>query len=410
MKLVVTDEMQLHVPQDYGAAVEVQMLMGVNKMIVSSQASKPIMGVIQDALLGSFLLTKPGVQVPKHQFMDCLFSAGERYVSGMKNLFQRASKWYKGEKLWNGRVLFSALFPEDFYYRSKNGACKEEPEVVIEGGILVSGTVDSKVIGSATGSVVHRLYKEYGCERASEFLSSVQFLVNRWLTFRGFSVGVADFLISAENARGVQVAIQKAYIEVESIEASDDPKQLKEFRINSALNNRGQSLAINGLCKDNRLEVMIESGSKGSRMNIIQITGHLGQNNVEGKRIQAEIDDASRTLPCFKRGDKHPRTRGFIENSFMTGLSPAEFFFHARAGREGVVNTAVKTRDSGYAERKLVKRMEDMVVELDQTVRNSVSNIIDFTYGDGFDPTMTVNTGGPAFVDIDAEVTRLNNS
>ena len=409
MKLVVTDEMQLHVPQDYGAAVEVQMLMGVNKMIVSPQASKPIMGVIQDALLGSFLLTKPNNKIPKHQFMDCVFSAGEKYVSALKGLFQRAGKWYKDD-LYNGRVLFSCLFPEDFYYRNKNGACKEEPEVIIEKGVLISGTIDSKIIGSANGSVVHRLYKEYGNERAAEFLSSVQFLINRWLTFRGFSVGVADFLISAENARGVQVAIQKAYIEVESIEASDDPKQLKEFRINSALNNRGQTLAINGLCKDNRLEVMIESGSKGSRMNIIQITGHLGQNNVEGKRIQTELDDASRTLPCFKRGDKHPRTRGFIENSFMTGLSPAEFFFHARAGREGLISTSVKTRDSGYAERKLVKRMEDMTVEMDQTVRNSVSNIIDFTYGDGMDPTFTLNADGPSFVNIDAEVTRLNNS
>jgi DNA-directed RNA polymerase II subunit RPB1 len=401
------DEMQLHVPQDYGTVTEVQNLRCVNKMIVSSQANRPIMGVIQDALLGVYLLTYPDVSVPRHQFMDCVFSAGEIYVNKMASFFQRAKKHYN-KNLFNGRVLFSILLPEDFQFRSRNGACKEEPEVIIENGILIAGTVDKKIVGRSHGSIIHRLYKEYGCDRAAEFLSAVQFLVNRWLTYRGCSVGVADFLISEDNDRGVHVAIQKAYIEVQTIEESDDPELMKEFRINSALNNRGQSLAINGLCANNRLEVMIESGSKGSRMNIIQITGHLGQNNVEGRRIQFEIDDGGRTLPCFERGNKHPRTRGFIENSFLKGLTPAEFWFHAKAGREGVINTAVKTRDSGYAERKLVKRMEDLTVHLDHTVRNSVNNIISFSYGESLDPSQVYDNDGPSFVDIDNIVARLN--
>ncbi len=401
------DEMQAHVPQDYGTVTEVQTLMGVNKMIVSSQASRPIMGVIQDALLASYLMTYPNVQIPRHQFMDCVFSAGDSYVNKMASLFQRARVHY-GNDLFNGRVLFSILLPEDFQFRKRNDACKEEPEVIIKNGILIAGTIDKQIIGRSHGSIIHRLYKEYNCDRAAEFLSAIQFLVNRWLTYRGFSVGLADFLISEENERGVQMAIQKAYIEVQTIEESDDPEIVKEFRINSALNNRGQSLAINGLCEDNRLEVMIESGSKGSRMNIIQITGHLGQNNVEGRRIQPEIDNGGRTLPCFERGDTHPRTRGFIESSFLRGLAPAEFWFHAKAGREGVINTAVKTRDSGYAERKLVKRMEDLTVMLDYTVRNSVNNIISFSYGDSLDPTMMYQCDGPSFVDIDNIVARLN--
>ena len=407
MKLVFSDEMQAHVPQDYGSAIEVQTLMGVNKMIVSSQASTPIMGVIQDALLGAYLLTYPNVQIPRHQFMDCVLSAGEVYVQKMASLFQRARKHYNDD-LFNGRVLFSVLLPEDFQFTKQNDACKEEPTVIIENGILISGIVDKKIIGRSHGSVIHRLYKEYGCDRAAEFLSSVQFLVNRWLTYRGFSVGMEDFLISDKNDRAVQMAIQKAYLEVRTIEESDDPAIMKEFRINSALNNRGQSLAIDGLCDDNRMEVMIDSGSKGSRINLIQISGHLGQNNVEGRRIQPEIDDGERTLPCFERGDTHPRTRGFIENSFLKGLTPSEFWFHSKAGREGVINTAVKTRDSGYAERKLVKRMEDMTVHLDHTVRNSVNNIVSFNYGDSLDPTMMYNNNGPSFVDIDNVVAKLN--
>ena len=401
----------MHVPQDYGTCVEIETLMGVNKMIISPQASSPIMGVVQDALLGSYLLTQKNTVIPEHQFYDCLLSASKAgrvdYVAEMDSLFTRARKHH--ENMFTGSVLFSALFPKDFQYKRRNDASKEEPEVIIIDGVLVSGVIDKKIIGRGHGSVIHRLYKEYGCNRSAEFLSAIQFMVNRWLTYHGFSVGMRDFLITEENERGVEMAIKKAYIEVESIEKSNDPEELKEFRINNALNNRGQSLAINGLCKNNRLETMINSGSKGTKMNIIQIVGHLGQNNVEGRRIRPEIDDSGRTLPCFERGDNHPRTRGFIENSFLKGLSPEEFWFHAKAGREGVINTAVKTKESGYAERKLVKRMEDMTVHLDHTIRNSVNNIISFSYGDMMDPVMIYNNNGPSFVDIDNIVNQLNS-
>jgi len=402
------DEMQMHVPQDYGSVVEVDMLMGVNKMIVSSQSNKPIMGIIQDALISCYLMTHPNIPVKRHHFMDCVFSAGENYVNDLSDLTKRAKKYYSD--IYNGRVLFSILLPADFQYNNKNNACKEEPEVIIENGILIKGTVDSKIIGSAHSSIVHRLYKEYSPERASEFLSALQFMANRWISFRGFSVGISDFKISHENKSGVQMAIQKAFLEVETIEESNESKLLKEFKINNALNNRGQSLAINGLCKNNRLEVMVNCGSKGNRMNIIQIAGHLGQNNVDGRRIQPELDDRTRTLPCFKRGDTHPRTRGFIEQSFMDGLTPSSFFQHSKAGREGCINTAVKTRESGYAERKLVKRMEDMIVAQDQSVRNSVNNIVEFSYGESMDPTWMYNSDGPSFVNIDNIVNKLNNA
>lgn len=398
------DEMQLHAIQNYGAVVEVQELMGVNKMIVSSQASGPIMGLVQDALLGAYLLTKSDTILPRHQFMDCVLSAGEVYVQKMAGVLSRASAYYK-DNLFNGRVLFSVLLPSDFEYTRRNNADPAENTVVIKNGILVSGTIDKKIVGKSHGSVIHRLYKEYGSDIAADFLSASQFVINRWLSYRGFSVGMADFVISNADERGVHDAIQKAYIEVQSIEKSDDPPSLKEFRINNALNNRGQSLAINGLCENNRLQAMLDSGSKGSKMNCIQISGHLGQNNVGGKRIQCEIDNGSRTLPCFGRGNTHPKTKGFIESSFLTGLTPSESFFHAKAGREGIVDTAVKTRDTGYNARKLVKRMEDLTVLQDYTVRNSAGNIVSFSYGDSLDPTQMI---GDTFADIDTLVMQLN--
>lgn len=402
--------MQAHIPQDYGTVAEIQELMGVNKMIIAPQASRPIMGVIQDCLLGAYLMTHKDTIIPKHQFMDCIFSAGEEYVVNYSSFLERVKKHIPNCKnIYTGRILFSILLPSDFQYSVKNDACKEEPMVIIKDGILISGIVDKTIIGRTQLSIISKLYKEYDCDRAADFLSSVQFLINRWLSYRGFSVGMKDFIISQENERGVKTAIEKAYLEVDNIIASNDTPDIKEFNINSALNNRGQSLAINGLCPNNRLETMIRSGSKGNQMNIIQITGHLGQNNVEGARIVKELDDRTRTLPCFERGDEHPRTRGFIESCFLRGLSPSEFWFHAKAGREGMIHTAVKTRDSGYTQRKLVKRMDDLIVCRDYTIRNSVNNVVSFSYGDSLDPTMIVNgKNTPNYVDIDRAVEFLN--
>ena len=105
-------------------------------------------------------------------------------------------------------------------------------------------------------------------------------------------------------------------------------------------------------------------------------------------------------------------TKGFIVNSFSSGLNPHEYFFHTMAGREGIINTAVKTRDSGYTQRKLVKRLEDLVVQNDYTVRNNNGNIISFTYGDAMNPTHIYREGAgiPSFCDIDSIVDRLNGS
>jgi DNA-directed RNA polymerase II subunit RPB1 len=399
------DEMQMHVVQDFGTVAEIKELMSITKMIVSSQSNQPIIGIIQDCLIASYLMTKQENPIAKTQFMNCVYACGTKYVKKLPDTFKRALNFYSKDLLYIGKVLFSVLLPRDFYYTNYG--------VRIEQGILIEGIVDKKLIGRSHNSIVHRLYKDYSPEIAEEFLSTVQFMMNQFLIYHGFSVGISDFVINEKNKNGVKESIQKAFIEVSTIQQSNDSNEIKEMKINAALNNRGQNLAVNGLCPNNRLEVMIKSGSKGNKMNIIQIAGHLGQTNVEGQRIPKELDDKSRTLFCFKRGDEHPKSRGFIEHSFMEGLTAEEFFFHCKAGREGVINTAVKTRDSGYTERKLVKRMEDLIVENDLTVRNCVGNIVQFAYGDdNFDATWVYSNGSDNanFVDVKTLASRLNTS
>ena len=129
---------------------------------------------------------------------------------------------------------------------------------------------------------------------------------------------------------------------------------------------------------------MVVAGSKGSFINISQMSACVGQQIVEGKRVPFGFK--FRTLPHFTKDDYSPEARGFVENSYLRGLTPQEFFFHAMAGREGLIDTAVKTAETGYIQRRLVKALEDVMVAYDGTVRNSLGDIVQFIYGeDGMD-------------------------
>jgi hypothetical protein len=134
--------------------------------------------------------------------------------------------------------------------------------------------------------------------------------------------------------------------------------------------------------------IMTKSGARGNILNLGQMSAVVGQQAIRGERINRGY--ASRTLPHFRVDDLTPKARGFVESSYRKGLNPEEFFFHAMGGREGLVDTAVRTSTSGYMQRRLVNALQDMIIENDGTVRNSDKNIIQFRYGDdGIDPMHT---------------------
>jgi len=156
-----------------------------------------------------------------------------------------------------------------------------------------------------------------------------------------------------------------------------------EAKVNSALNEARDTAGryVQGSLKaDNHLKNMVIAGSKGNVTNISQIIACVGQQNVEGKRIPFAFN--KRTLPHFTKDDYGPESRGFVENSYLSGLTPQEFFFHAMGGREGLIDTAVKTSETGYIQRRLVKALEDVMVKYDGTVRNSIGHVIQFIYGE----------------------------
>ncbi|CAL9110471.1 unnamed protein product, partial [Musa textilis] len=395
------DEMNMHVPQSLETRAEVVELMMVPKCIVSPQSNRPVMGVVQDTLLGCRKITTRDTFIEKDVFMNILMW-WEDFDGKIP-----APAILKPRPLWTGKQVLSLVIPKQinlmkfsgWHAESETGFITPGDTVVrIEKGELLSGTLCRKTLGTSTGSLIHVIWEEVGPDAARKFLGHTQWLVNHWLLQNGFSMGIGDTIADAATMEKINGTISKAKTDVKELIRLAQEKQLEaepgrtmmesfENRVNQVLNRARDdagSRSQKSLSESNNLKAMVTAGSKGSFINISQMTACVGQQNVEGKRIPFGFAD--RTLPHFTKDDYGPESRGFVENSYLRGLTPQEFFFHAMGGREGLVDTAVKTSETGYIQRRLVKAMEDIAVAYDGTVRNSLGDVIQFLYGeDGVD-------------------------
>jgi len=395
------DEMNMHVPQSFETRAEVLELMMVPKCIVSPQSNRPVMGIVQDTLLGCRKITKRDTFIEKDVFMNILMW-WEDFDGKIP-----APTIYKPRPIWTGKQVFNLIIPKQinlirtsaWHSESESGIITPGDTLVrIEKGEVISGTLCKKTLGTSSGSLIHVIWEEVGPDAARKFLGHTQWLVNYWLLQQGFSIGIGDTIADSATMEVINETISKAKNEVKLLIKAAQEKQLEaepgrtmmesfENRVNQVLNKARDdagSSAQKSLSESNNLKAMVTAGSKGSFINISQMTACVGQQNVEGKRIPYGFD--GRTLPHFTKDDKGPESRGFVENSYLRGLTPQEFFFHAMGGREGLIDTAVKTSETGYIQRRLVKAMEDIMVKYDGTVRNSLGDVIQFLYGeDGMD-------------------------
>ena len=336
------------------------------------------------------------------------------------------------ELLYTGHSLFSVLLPDDFEYYCKNNMSPDGTQIYISRGVLLSGTLNKTALGNASGSMIHHLAKDYGNRVALEFVSYYEMMINNWLIHRGFSIGMADCI--PKNTDLIDKEISKYMVEASAIMNTEKDKDLLEMKVSGALNKAvtlGQKIAKEALDPKNSLVSMIRSGAKGNDFNVTQVTGLVGQQNVSGQRMQKTF--GGRTLPHFQRlgffkdiPDILPKnmevnermlskifeSRGFVRNSFYTGLQPAEFFMHAASGREGCTDSAIKTADTGYTQRKIIKMMEDYYVTHNHIVHSGSSgHIIEFAYGmDNMDASKLIKTsdGTTQCVDVHHLVTKLN--
>jgi len=285
---------------------------------------------------------------------------------------------------------------------------KDDNVLEIRNGEYVSGQLEKSILGASTKGILHRIYNDFGPFAATNFIDDLQNVITEYMKTSSFSVGISDLIankvtqekivqIITEKKMEVQAELDKLHLGIFENDSSNSNMVAFETNVNNLLNKATELSGKEGrknLSKDNRFLMIVESGSKGSLVNISQMISCLGQTNVDGKRIAYGFED--RTLPHFKKFDDSPGARGFIENSYISGLTAPELFFHAMGGRIGLIDTAVKTSSTGYIQRRLIKGLEDLKVEYDMTVRNNRGKIIQFAYGDdGIDSTRVESQSVP---------------
>ena len=324
-------------------------------------------------------------------------------------------------ELWSGKCILSFIIPKLVNLHMPNGKYdrnKENKEDISElksqfvkyntemnfiniiNGDIKNGTFDKGIFTKTSKGLIHTICNDFGNMRAYDFINDLQRIVSIILMIEGFSVGISDMIADKATNEKLLKIISDKKMDIENIMKEvhlnifeDIPGKTQneffEMKVNSILNdttNETGSLSLSNLDPKNRISFMINSGSKGKPTNISQIIACLGQQNVDGKRIPYGFQD--RTLPHYYKYDDSSEARGFVENSFISGQTPQEFFFHAMGGREGLIDTACKTSETGYVQRQLVKAMEDLMVNYDYSVRGSSSCIVQFKYGnDGMDAT-----------------------
>jgi DNA-directed RNA polymerase beta' subunit len=415
------DEMNIHVPQSIESQTELKLLSSVKYNIISSQSSKPNFAIVQDSLLGAYRMTSENNKITKAQFFDISMHIGVESNMVLKKMQHiRTILKQKGKKVqcFNGKGLISLFLPPDLIYENLNNASPEEPTVKIYKGVLYEGVFDKSVLGSTHNSLIHRINKEYGPEAALYFIDSIHFCTNQWLLINGFSVGLGDCLVTDKiKQKEINDIVKKCYLEADVIKTTTNHKGVREIRVNGALNKAkdiGLRMAKESLAPTNNFLSTVKSGSKGDFFNITQITGLLGQQNLKGQRIPLSMNNNKRSLPHYPMENKTPEmdyeSRGFISSSFIEGLNPRQFYFHAMAGREGITDTAMSTATSGYIQRRIVKLMEDIKIEYDGTVRDIVGKQYQSYYGEyGMDPTMTTKVNGKQEIcNVENIINKLN--
>ncbi|KAF4690242.1 DNA-directed RNA polymerase II subunit RPB1, partial [Perkinsus olseni] len=395
------DEMNMHLAQSHETRAEIRNIMMVPRQVVSPQGNRPVMGIVQDSLLACALLTKRDTFIEKDICMQLLMWLLPASWDG-GNMPMPCI--LKPRPLWSGKQLFSMLLPKislqkDAGIASKNRGddpwfSRSDCRVIIQEGEIMSGVICKKTVGASSGGLIHITWLDYGPERTKQFIGGIQRLVNFWLLHHGFTVGCADIVANDGTMQKVADTLAQAKRDVRKLvldaqrgrleaQPGKSLQQSFEARVNQRLNQAREDsgrLAADSLDDKNNIIAMVDSGSKGNPINIAQIIACVGQQNVEGKRIPCGFRD--RTLPHFTKDDFGPESRGFVENSYLAGLTPQEFFFHAMGGREGIIDTACKTAETGYIQRRLIKSMESIKVRYDGSVRNEMDEVVQFLYGE----------------------------
>lgn len=384
------DEMNLHIPQTEEARAEAEILMQVNTQLLSPRYGLSIIGCVQDAISGNYMLTKY-MKMTRQEAVELLLSARILDVGRMPK-----------KEIVTGKEIFSVILPPDFTFEGRTRVYTNDEKkdkindaiVTIKNGKLVSGVMDKANLGEGSGLMLKNLHQQYGAEQTLEILGKIFRLGIESLLKFGFSTVISDTDLPDESRNKIREILDSAYTTVDEFidtyrqgkldalpgRTVEETLELKILeRLNNARNETGSIVSQNADL-GSHTAIMSICGSRGNALNLAQMAACVGQQAMRGKRIQKGY--RGRTLSCFQRGDLSPSARGFIRSSFKSGMSPAEFFFGAMTGRDSLMDTALRTPKSGYLYRRLANALQDMRVAYDGSVRDANGMIVQFKYGD----------------------------
>jgi DNA-directed RNA polymerase subunit A' len=393
------DEMNLHVPQTEEAEAEALILMRVQEQIISPRYGEPVIGGVQDYISGAYILTREGTVFSRQEVEEML------YIAGID------SEIPEDKPTWTGKEIFSLLLPNDLNVEYKNRICKkctvckekecqDDGYVVIKNGILVMGAIDGLAYKARSEcKLLDKLVKDYGSDVGRQFLDSVTRLILWVLAKKGITININDVELDQDAKDRITEVLLDGEVKVDKLieayhnaeleplpgQTLEETLEKKVMQVLAAARDRAGKIAEQYLGLERFAVIMAKTGAKGNMLDLTQMAACLGQMSVRGERLHRGYTD--RSLSHFRENELSARSRGFVRSSYKKGLSPTEFFFHAMGGREGLVDTAVRTAQSGYMQRRLMNAMQDLKVEYDRTVRDNTGLIIQFKYGeDGVDP------------------------
>lgn len=398
------DEMNVFLTQCMEGVAELKFLTLVQNQIVSPQRNQCVIGLVQDTLFTCPQITDENCYMTRENYFNIMMYINKDFDSNIEL-----------DRKYSGRSLFNMIIPKITMFRDTNRykfsslakESKDQLRLHIENGEIKTGTVDKNAVGTSAGGIIHVLWKDYNPKTSAEFIYQCQKLCTQWLLNVGHSIGVSDTLFLNKDL-GIE---SKVYVEIQrkikdAISAVNENytkakfgqyvattsktiSEELEFKAMSILNKARDSIYKDAIVnyvmnenKGNRFLKMVLAGSKGDLINMAQVMCLFGQAEVAGTR--APLYFSSRSLPHYAKFDNSPEARGFSKHSYKEGLEPNECYFAACSTRIGLIDKTVKTADTGYTQRRLIKSMEDLMVHFDGSVRTANNSILQFAYGDDF--------------------------
>lgn len=333
--------MNLFGSQNVQTMSELMDLAAVPFHILAPRKGEPMVDIVQDTMTGSFRLTKEWVRINDKTMAN---------LQMLNSYFQGTLPEPAEVKMhqYSGVQAYSQILPPGLFINMKN---KQDEKFAIYNSQITSGSLDTDVFSNMSSGMLSVIYHDYSPFEVRRFIDNTQRLICSWLTTAGFSVGISDLVVNKENETIIKQTISKfkgdlytemdkmrtGQLENKSIFSNEDFFERTILNILNDCTKQVGKIATKEINeRTNRMINMVKSGAKGKEINIAQMLACVGQQNVDGKRVGYGFTD--RTLPHYSKYDDGPEARGFVENSFIAGLTPQEVFFHAMGGRNGLID------------------------------------------------------------------------